>query len=60
MTLFCMPERAVLGGRYYAKTGDSDLALHHYTDALETMGEAGDPLVEFRFSLVKCFKIVAE
>ena len=35
--------RAVLG-RYYAKTGDSDLALHHNTNALSTMGEAGDPL----------------
>jgi len=35
--------RAVLG-RFYAKTGDADLALHHYSDALEQMGQEGDPV----------------
>jgi tetratricopeptide (TPR) repeat protein len=29
-------------GRYYAKIGDSKLALHHYTSSLETMNETGD------------------
>ena len=43
--------RAVLG-RYYAKTGDADLALHHYTDALSTMGEAGDPLALVEVSIL--------
>ena len=36
----------------YAKTGDSDLALHHYTDALSTMGEAGDPLALVEVSIL--------
>lgn len=35
--------QAVLG-RYYAKIGDSDLALYHYNAAIEQMGEAGDQL----------------
>jgi tetratricopeptide (TPR) repeat protein len=30
--------RAVLG-RFYARTGDPDLALHHYSEALEQMAE---------------------
>jgi tetratricopeptide (TPR) repeat protein len=29
-------------GRYYAKIGDSKLALHHYTSSLETMHTTGD------------------
>jgi tetratricopeptide (TPR) repeat protein len=33
--------QAVLG-RYYAKVGDSEVALHHYSSALDTMGDAGD------------------
>ena len=39
-------------GRYYAKSGDADLALHHYTDALSTMGEAGDPLALVEVSIL--------
>lgn len=33
--------QAVLG-RYYAKVGQSELALFHYSEALEAMNEAGD------------------
>jgi tetratricopeptide (TPR) repeat protein len=33
--------RAVLG-RFYARTGDPDLALHHYSEALEQMAEETD------------------
>ena len=33
--------RAVLG-RFYARTGDADLALHHYSEALEQMAEETD------------------
>lgn len=33
--------RAVLG-RFYARTGDPDLALHHYSEALEQMAEESD------------------
>jgi tetratricopeptide (TPR) repeat protein len=33
--------RAVLG-RFYARTGDPDLALHHYSEALEQMSEETD------------------
>ena len=35
--------QAVLG-RYYAKVGDSDVASHHYSQALEAMNEEGDIL----------------
>ncbi len=33
--------RAVLG-RFYARTGDADLALHHYSEALDQMAEETD------------------
>ena len=35
--------QAVLG-RYHAKIGDLDVASHHYSNALEAMGEEGDIL----------------
>ena len=34
--------RAVLG-RYYAKISDKDLALHHYSGALEVLADLNDP-----------------
>jgi tetratricopeptide (TPR) repeat protein len=43
--------RAVLG-RFYAKTGDSELALHHYSEALEQMGQDGDPIALIETTLL--------
>ena len=40
--------RAVLG-RLYAKTGDSDLALHHYSEALEQLEMKETHIAKLRF-----------
>jgi len=43
--------RAVLG-RYYSKTGDRELALHHYTGALDGLSEERDHHAEVEITLL--------
>ncbi|HIH82960.1 MAG TPA: tetratricopeptide repeat protein [Candidatus Thalassarchaeaceae archaeon] len=43
--------RAVLG-RYYSKTGDPELALHHYTEALDGLSEQSDSHAEVEITLL--------
>jgi tetratricopeptide (TPR) repeat protein len=43
--------RGVLG-RYYSKTGDPELALHHYTGALEGLSEETDHHAEVEITLL--------
>jgi tetratricopeptide (TPR) repeat protein len=39
-------------GRYYAKTGDRELALHHYTVALDGLSEERDHHAEVEITLL--------
>ena len=43
--------RAVLG-RYYSKTGDPELALHHYTEALDGLSDQQDNHAEVEITLL--------
>ena len=43
--------RAVLG-RFYSKTGDPELALHHYTEALDGLSDQQDSHAEVEITLL--------
>ena len=44
--------QAVLG-RYYAKMKDTELALHHYSSAVEALAQGGDVLATVEISILR-------